>query len=137
VICGKEFEKRRHGPSKYCSRECRRVFELREHHRKRAERGLPKLGDQIACERCGSDTARRSRSRPYYCEACAKARRAETWKAWRANHLAQRYEIQRVCDDRRYADPERRKKINDYHTVRLRQHRQRIKALRLQLNSSS
>jgi hypothetical protein len=82
VICGKEFEKRRHGPSKYCSAECRRAFELQEHHRKRAERGLPKLGDQIACERCGKPTARRSRSKHFYCEACASERRKETIKAW-------------------------------------------------------
>jgi uncharacterized Zn finger protein (UPF0148 family) len=83
------------------------VIELREHHRKRAEQGLPKLGDTVPCQRCGSPTPRRSRRGQIYCPSCSKERRKETDKAFLERNAELLRLRRRVYDARRKNDPKR------------------------------
>jgi ribosomal protein L37AE/L43A len=78
------------------------VFELREHHRKSAARGQPKIGQMFKCERCETEAPKRSRSGPHYCSECSLIVRSETITDFRERN---RDELLRRERERRRTDP--------------------------------
>lgn len=117
-ICQELFSPRKRGGNKYCSEACRHEFESRERIRKRLDAGLPVVGvTRVNCSECGCDIVFTGPAHKY-CAECKKTAGARKAAKWRDANPDRAAEAQKVNDERRRDDPQRKESMRIYYARR-------------------